>query len=99
MTPAAPAVIIAALLLDLVIGDPRWLPHPVVQIGRLISFLEPRLRAMFPPPRTAGVALLVLTMAASAGTAWLVLAAARAIAPLCGTKVMPSFPPRPRMAW
>ncbi|GFP21167.1 adenosylcobinamide-phosphate synthase [Candidatus Hakubella thermalkaliphila] len=26
-----------AYLLDLIIGDPRWLPHPVVGIGRLVS--------------------------------------------------------------
>ena len=30
----------AAILLDLIIGDPRWLPHPVVQMGKLISFLD-----------------------------------------------------------
>ncbi len=30
-------------LLDLLIGDPEWLPHPVVAIGRLISALERRL--------------------------------------------------------
>ncbi len=30
----------AAILLDLIIGDPRWIPHPVVQMGKLISFLE-----------------------------------------------------------
>ena len=28
--------------LDLFLGDPRWLPHPVVGIGRLISALEMR---------------------------------------------------------
>lgn len=85
MTPASPGIIIAALLLDLVIGDPRWLPHPVVQIGRVISFLEPRLRAVFRDTRAAGVALFVLTVAVSAGAAWLVLDLARAVAPLCHT--------------
>ncbi|WP_101843293.1 adenosylcobinamide-phosphate synthase CbiB [Halobacillus sp. Marseille-P3879] len=29
-----------ALLLDLWLGDPRWLPHPVVMIGKLIAMLE-----------------------------------------------------------
>jgi len=33
-------IIIVAFLLDLILGDPRWFPHPVVQIGQLISFLE-----------------------------------------------------------
>lgn len=33
-------ILVAAILLDLVVGDPRWLPHPVVLIGKLISSLE-----------------------------------------------------------
>ena len=32
-----------AVTLDYIIGDPRWLPHPVRGIGMLISFLEKRL--------------------------------------------------------
>ena len=31
------ALLIMAFLLDLAIGDPRWLPHPVVLIGKLAS--------------------------------------------------------------
>ena len=34
--------------LDLVIGDPHSVPHPVVFIGKLISALEKRLRRIFP---------------------------------------------------
>ena len=34
--------------IDLLIGDPHSIPHPVVGIGKLISFLEKRLRRMFP---------------------------------------------------
>lgn len=33
-------IIFFAFILDLILGDPRWFPHPVVLIGRLISFLE-----------------------------------------------------------
>lgn len=29
-----------ALLVDILVGDPRWLPHPVVGIGKMIYFLE-----------------------------------------------------------
>ena len=40
MTPAFWLVlIIAAVALDWIIGDPRWIPHPVVIIGNLVSFL------------------------------------------------------------
>ncbi|MBS3899033.1 MAG: cobalamin biosynthesis protein CobD [Dethiobacter sp.] len=36
-------LIFLAFLLDGVMGDPRWLPHPVVCFGKLISLLEKRL--------------------------------------------------------
>ena len=43
---------LAALLLgfgiDLVVGDPHGIPHPVVGIGKLISGIEKLLRRMFP---------------------------------------------------
>ena len=29
-----------AYILDLILADPRWLYHPVIIIGKLISFLE-----------------------------------------------------------
>lgn len=35
-------------LLDLCFGDPHWLPHPVVWIGRGISWMERFLRRFFP---------------------------------------------------
>ena len=35
-------------LLDLCFGDPVWLPHPVVLIGKSISWLEKFLRQKFP---------------------------------------------------
>ena len=33
----------AGWLLDLICGDPRWLPHPVVGFGKIIAFWEHRL--------------------------------------------------------
>lgn len=36
------AVLAAGVVLDKVLGDPLWLPHPVVGFGRLISFFEHR---------------------------------------------------------
>jgi adenosylcobinamide-phosphate synthase len=35
-------ILISAVLLDLIIGDPKWLPHPVIGMGNLISTLEKR---------------------------------------------------------
>ena len=34
--------------IDLLVGDPHSIPHPVVGIGKLISFLEKGLRRLFP---------------------------------------------------
>lgn len=38
------AAIIGGFILDLIFGDPHWLPHPICLIGNLISFLDKRLR-------------------------------------------------------
>jgi adenosylcobinamide-phosphate synthase len=35
--------LLAGWLLDLVLGDPSWLPHPVVGFGKMIAFCEHRL--------------------------------------------------------
>jgi len=42
------AVMLGAFVLDLLMGDPAWMPHPVVMMGKLISFLENKLRKLFP---------------------------------------------------
>jgi cobalamin biosynthesis protein CobD/CbiB len=39
------ASIAAALALDLLAGDPSWMPHPVRFIGRAVTVGEARLRA------------------------------------------------------
>lgn len=36
--------IITAYFLDLIIGDPHWIPHPVRIIGKVIKYLERVLR-------------------------------------------------------
>lgn len=37
-------IAIVAIIVDLVIGDPRWIPHPVVGMGKIISWSESYLR-------------------------------------------------------
>ena len=67
--------VLVGFALDLALGDPRWLPHPVVGMGRTISWLEPRLRRAFPDTpagrRAAGRVLAAMlplaTLALSAG--------------------------------
>ena len=41
-------LLFGAVVLDLLIGDPSWIPHPVVLIGKLISKAETLLRKAFP---------------------------------------------------
>lgn len=38
--------VIIALIIDLILGDPYWLPHPVIFIGKLIKLIENKSRAM-----------------------------------------------------
>jgi adenosylcobinamide-phosphate synthase len=45
-------ILMAAFLLDLVVGDPRRLPHPVRIIGKGISFLEVVIRRIATTERT-----------------------------------------------
>lgn len=41
-------VLLPAVVLDLLLGDPHWMPHPVRWMGRTISGLETLLRRLFP---------------------------------------------------
>ena len=68
----SPAVLlIGAFLLDLAVGDPRWLPHPVVLMGKFVSSGERLLlRGKSRRDFLAGMALALLLIALSAGAAW-----------------------------
>ena len=40
--------VILGFILDLIVGDPHWLYHPIRLVGHLISGLEKLLRSIFP---------------------------------------------------
>ena len=61
-----------AFLLDLAIGDPAWLPHPVRLIGRYIAWAEGRLRAGCRRLRLGAVALALSAVAGGYGLVGLV---------------------------
>ena len=42
------AAALCGFVIDLLLGDPAWMPHPVVFMGRCISALEKLLRRIFP---------------------------------------------------
>lgn len=54
-------------VLDLILGDPSWIRHPVCWIGDLISTLEKRLRKIFPDTPggllTAGIVMVFMVCA------------------------------------
>jgi len=77
-------IIPAAILLDWLWGDPRWLPHPVVAIGRLIKVLEPPLRRTVKNELFGGLLLLVLAVGATILVTTLLLQGAYAISPYAG---------------
>ncbi|MBN6186761.1 cobalamin biosynthesis protein CobD [Aneurinibacillus sp. BA2021] len=41
-------ILLFAYVIDRLIGDPRWLTHPVVYMGRVITWLERQIRHRFP---------------------------------------------------
>lgn len=65
----------AGFFIDLLIGDPRWLYHPVCIIGNLISFLEKGIRRIFPKSKrgelAGGVLEVILVCALSFGIPFL----------------------------
>ncbi len=63
-------IILLALFLDLLIGDPRWFPHPVVIMGKIIHVSETRILRAIKNPKAlkgAGIILAVLVVAGSYG--------------------------------
>ncbi|QJQ94907.1 MULTISPECIES: adenosylcobinamide-phosphate synthase CbiB [Halomonadaceae] len=55
-------LLLLAIALDLLIGDPRTLPHPVVGMGHVIAYLERRWNSGSPAARRAKGLLLTLTV-------------------------------------
>ncbi|MBD3897610.1 cobalamin biosynthesis protein CobD [Halomonas sp. ML-15] len=78
-------LLLAALALDLIAGDPRRLPHPVVGIGKLISTLEARMNHGAPLSRRRRGALMTLgVVGATYAVAWGLLALLGGVHPWLG---------------
>jgi len=73
-----------AVALDLLIGDPRWFPHPVKLIGRLASSLEAPARRMISTTRLAGLVVTLAVVGITAVTAWALLWLSNRVHPALG---------------
>lgn len=66
--------LVLGFLLDLLIGDPHWLYHPIRLVGHLISGLEKLLRSVFPKTEkgelAGGIFLVVLVTGITTGISW-----------------------------
>lgn len=82
------AVSCIGFIMDCILGDPVWLPHPVCLIGWWISRLEQYLRRLFPQTpkgeRAAGAVMVVLVLLLTGGVSAAVLWGSTRISPqLC----------------
>ncbi len=73
------AILLAALILDATLGEPKWLwdrlSHPAVLMGRAVSAMEGRLNSGHPDQRRAKGAGAVITLALGAAAIGWVIAA------------------------
>ena len=78
-------LIVLALALDGLIGDPAWIPHPVRLIGRMITFGEKRLWSGDPTRdlRRGALTASAVTFGAIAAV-WIVIATGSLLAPVLG---------------
>ena len=77
------SLLLSAFLLDLAVGDPRWLPHPVVLMGKFISSGERFLWS----GRTwrdfvSGMVLSLMLIALAVGATWALVFALTLLPPL-----------------
>lgn len=76
--------IILALLLDALLGDPNWFPHPVRLIGRIAAAAERYSRRLVSSEKTAGVLTVLLVLTVSGFAGWGCIVLVRSLHPLAG---------------
>jgi len=83
LAPSA-ALLAAAVIADLAIGDPEYRAHPVRLIGSLLTWIETQLRALGADGYAGGVILFVALSSSSLAVVAAAVSAANAAAPSLG---------------
>ena len=78
-------VLPAAFALDIMLGDPRWLPHPVRWMGQAIESFEPSFRRIHPNQILSGTLFAAALILGTCLLTFFILAAAHRIHPLFKT--------------
>ncbi len=76
--------LVLALGLDMLLGDPEWLPHPIVGVGKLISAGENFIRPRVSNQRLAGILLVGGVVGTTVGSAVFLIHLGYWIHPLLG---------------
>lgn len=82
------SALLLACLLDAVVGDPRWLPHPVRLMGRCAAWYERTVRLVTQEPaglRMAGLALAIGLPIGAWAAGWGLIRLAGLVHPLAAT--------------
>ena len=74
-------ILAAAFLLDCLLGDPRWLPHPICLIGKLIACTEKGMRRLVKNEFLGGLLLVIVVITVSTAVPWAILFLAGMINP------------------
>lgn len=84
MIEAGGFVLITAFIMDLFLGDPRYLPHPVAGMGKAISFFEPKFRRVIKNSLAAGAFFMLFLVGITYVLALVLIWLAGQIHPLLG---------------
>jgi len=82
-------LLVCCYIADLIFGDPEWFPHPVRIMGKLIDFLDNRLRGKGSKweERIKGAVLASVVVGLSAWVAYLLIESTRELNPFFGNLV------------
>ena len=83
-------IFVGAYIIDILIGDPRWCPHPVVIMGKGISYLERVIRTCFSRGhlKAGGVILWFVVVLITYFVTWGIVAVSLRLHFLLGTAAM-----------